>query len=130
MNFFKSLSQKISDPNTKSVVSNIVLSFGVKGLSIFVTLFTTPAYIRYFNNDEVLGVWFTVLSVLTWVLNCDFGVGHGLRNKLAELFTKNEEEKAKKYISSVYAFLAIVSAFVITIISIFSKFIVDMTESV
>lgn len=123
MNFFKSLSQKISDPNTKSVVSNIVLSFGVKGISIFVTLFTTPAYIRYFNNDEVLGVWFTVLSVLTWVLNCDFGVGHGLRNKLAELFTKNEEEKAKKYISSVYAFLAIVSAFVITIISIFSKFI-------
>lgn len=123
MDIIKSLSQKISDPNTKSVVSNIVLSFGVKGLSMFVTLFTTPAYIRYFNNDEVLGVWFTVLSVLSWILNCDFGVGHGLRNKLAKLFAQNETNEAKKYISSVYAFLAIISVFVITIISVFSKFI-------
>ena len=121
MNFIKSLSKKIGDPNTKSVVVNITLSFGVKGLSMFVALFTTPSYIRYFNNDEVLGVWFTILSILTWILSCDFGVGHGLRNKLAELFSKNDFKSAKSYISSVYAFLAIISFCFILVVSLFSK---------
>lgn len=27
-------------------------------------------------------MWFTILSVFAWILNCDLGIGHGVRNKL------------------------------------------------
>ncbi|WP_427797608.1 lipopolysaccharide biosynthesis protein [Acidaminococcus fermentans] len=77
----------------------------VKGGSLAVALFTTPAYMYYFNNAEVLGVWFTLLSVLAWILNCDMGIGNGLRNQLVYAINAKDWLKAKKYISSSYFFL-------------------------
>ena len=49
----------------KEILKNIKASFVVKGLSIILVLFTTPAYMRYFNNNVALGVWFTVVSIIT-----------------------------------------------------------------
>ncbi len=37
--------KRSSDKNPKSIVMNIICSFDVKGLSMFVGLFTMPAYI-------------------------------------------------------------------------------------
>ena len=69
-------------------------------------LFTTPAYIKYFNNNEILGVWFTILSVLAWILNCDMGIGNGLRNHLVYSINERDWDKSQKYISSSYYFLS------------------------
>ena len=88
---------RISDKNTKSVVMNIVYSFGIKGLSMFIGLFTTPAYIRYFHNNEIMGVWFTILSVLAWILNCDMGIGNGSVSYTHLDVYKRQEESNRMY---------------------------------
>ena len=47
--------------NDKIIYKNIIGAFLVKGGALFVSLFTLPAYIKFFNNDEVLGLWYTIL---------------------------------------------------------------------
>lgn len=86
----------------KNVILNMAGAFGVRGLGLVLSLFTLPAHINFFNNDVVLGVWFTLLSVLNWILNFDLGVGNGLRNHLTEAITCDKKDEAKKYISSAY----------------------------
>ena len=66
------------------------------------SLFMLPAYIRYFQNQEVLGLWFTALSVLSWLITFDLGIGNGLRNYLVNAFVKNDTHNARVYISSAY----------------------------
>lgn len=88
--------------NNKIVISNVAGAFVVKGFALFVTLYTLPAYISFFNNSEVLGLWFTILSLLNWILNFDLGIGNGLRNKLATALTINDKTLTKHYISSAY----------------------------
>lgn len=113
----------IKNKDTKTLFANIIGSFGVKGLSLFIGLFTTPTYIRYFNNNEILGVWFTILSVLAWILNCDMGIGNGLRNKLVGALQSKNEGEGRKYVSSAYMFLFSVSLVIIAVIVLISQFV-------
>jgi len=89
-----------------NVLANVVLSFVIKGAALVVSLFTLPAYLRYFGNQQVLGLWFTLLSVLSWVLNFDLGLGNGLRNRLVGSLSAGEAVKTRKYISSSYGVFA------------------------
>lgn len=86
--------------NSKIVIKNVFESFVVKGLSLIVSFATTPLFIKYFNDNMVLGVWYTLLSVLIWFLNFDLGLGNGIRNNLVKAFTANDTDKAKRVISS------------------------------
>lgn len=101
MSFFRKSFHQLND-NNKIVVTNVLGAFLVKGLALFVTFYTLPAYIRFFNSNEVLGLWFTILSLLNWILNFDLGIGNGLRNKLASSLTSHNTELTKYYISSAY----------------------------
>lgn len=116
------LQNKLKDQNTRLVVMNVIGSFGIKGLSMIIGLFTTPMYIRYFNNNEILGIWFTILSVLAWILNCDMGIGNGLRNKLVGAIRSQDKFEGRKYVSSAYMFLCGVSVVVIVIVVFISQF--------
>ena len=71
----------ISEKNT-IIYKNVIGAFAVKGASLILSLFTMPAYMRFFEDEQILGVWFTLLSVLSWILNFDLGIGNGLRNNL------------------------------------------------
>ncbi|RHT00722.1 hypothetical protein DW895_01720 [Firmicutes bacterium AM41-11] len=113
MNFIEKLKMK---DNTGIIYRNTVYAGLVKFFSLFIALFTTPAYMHYFNNDEILGVWFTILSVLAWILNCDMGIGNGLRNNLVYAINEKNWDKAKKYISSAYYFLSVLGIVILLII--------------
>jgi O-antigen/teichoic acid export membrane protein len=91
-----------SDEKDKVVIKNIIAAFVIKGGALLISFFSLPAFIRFFNNQEVLGVWFTILSVLTWILSFDFGIGNGLRNKLVGALVRNDKNEVKQYISSAY----------------------------
>lgn len=88
--------------NNKNIILNILGAFIIKGGSMLLTLFLLPAYMRFFGNQNVLGIWYTMLSVLHWVLMFDLGVGNGLRNKLPAALASNDYKSAKKYIASTY----------------------------
>lgn len=104
-----------------SVLLNVICSGGIKFLALLVSLMTTTAYMKYFNNDNVLGVWFTILSIITWILTFDLGIGNGLRNNLVSEIELGNKEKIKKYICTSYYYVAKIAvfAFLIGIIIIF-----------
>lgn len=115
---FKNLSEK-----NKIILKNTVGAFVIKGASLFISLFTMPAYIRFFNDEISLGVWFTILSLLTWILNFDLGIGNGLRNHLSKSIAKNDDEESKKLISSAYASVGLLSVFISVIFFALAGFI-------
>ncbi|MEG2457209.1 MAG: hypothetical protein RSB08_05265, partial [Clostridia bacterium] len=101
INQLKKKYHNLSD-NSKNVFLNVLGAFSIKGVALLLSLFTMPAYLRYFDEQAVLGIWFTILSVLSWILNFDLGIGNGLRNQLARTITTGEESETRKYISAAY----------------------------
>lgn len=96
------------DSNTANIVINVFATFIIKGGSLIITFLTTPSYINYFDNSIVLGVWFTLLSVLSWILNFDLGIGNGLRNQIIKPLVEKNYVKVKKYISSAYVSIGLI----------------------
>lgn len=107
MNLFDKY-RKLS-PNSKIVINNTLGAFAVKGLALIVSLLTMPAFIHYFNNNVVLGVWFTMLSILIWFLNFDLGIGNGIRNQLVRDFASKDYNSARCTLSSGFIAIAIVT---------------------
>ncbi|WP_416327621.1 lipopolysaccharide biosynthesis protein [[Eubacterium] hominis] len=100
---------------------NIFGSFTVKGLSIILNFLTMPAYLSYFEDKSILGLWLAIIGVLTWIVNFDLGIGNGLRNKLVKYLDENNMKKAKEYISSAYMMLSFISL----IIAFFGYFLIQ-----
>lgn len=96
------------------ILLNVIASFAVKGGSLVVTMLTTPAYIRYFDDNLTLGVWYTMLSVLHAILTLDIGIGNGLRNKLTVALVNKEKKEASRLISSAYAIITAAALVLIT----------------
>lgn len=88
--------------DNRTLLTNLVGTYLVKGLAIAISVFMTPAYIRYFEDNAVLGAWFSIVSILNWIITFDFGIGNGLRNKLISAIHDKDEESQKGYISSAY----------------------------
>ena len=105
VNFIK---DKLSNEDDKNLTINVIGAFVVKGLSLFVSLFSMPMYIKYFDNNVVLGIWYTILSLLSWISICDLGLGNGLRNKFTMAYTKGEYDIARRYTSSTYSALIVI----------------------
>ena len=93
--------------NKRNVVllTNSVQAFLIKGASLVVSMLTLPAYMRYFDQQQVLGLWFTALSVLSWILTFDLGIGNGLRNHLVGPIVNGDRLEARRFISSAYVII-------------------------
>ncbi len=98
----------LQDKDEKNLVINIFGAFAIKGVSLFLSVFATPMYIKYFNDDVVLGIWYTVLSILSWISICDLGLSSGLRNRLTESLTLGNDTLSKQYVSSTYVMLSLI----------------------
>lgn len=92
---------------SRTAKKNIIISFLLKGISIFISLIYVPLLINYLGVEEY-GVWLTISSIIGWFSFFDIGLGNGLRNKLTEAFAKNNNILAKEYISTTYAIVSIV----------------------
>lgn len=101
--------QNFSTENDRIVIKHTIAAFLIKGGALLISFVSMPAYIKYFNNQQVLGLWFTVLSVLSWVLTFDFGIGNGLRNRLVEALVKNDKKEIRESISSAYIIIGVLT---------------------
>ncbi len=97
-------------------------SFIFKVLAILASFLVIPVMIQYLGHEKY-GVWSTLLSILSWIVMFDIGIGNGLRNKLSESIAKNEYIKAREYISTTYAAIACVAILVGFIFAIISEWI-------
>lgn len=98
----------LSDKDERNLAFNILMAFIVKGMSLIISLFSIPLYIKYFSDNAVLGVWYTILSLLTWISICDLGLGNGLRNYFTVAYANDDINVGKKYIASTYGMLIII----------------------
>ena len=93
----------------RRMISNILSAFVIKGGSMLVGIFTIPAYMRFFASESILGVWYTLLSLLTWVLNFDLGIGNGMRNMLVRAMVTDDKKRMREIISSAYIGIGLLS---------------------
>ena len=101
--------------NSRALLKSIAGTIGVKGLSLLISLFTTAAYMHYFSEQEILGVWLALVSMLNWIMSFDLGIGNGLRNKLVEALSAGNKKLIKQSISSAYVLLGVVSLAILII---------------
>jgi O-antigen/teichoic acid export membrane protein len=121
---FKKTNKLINaNENNRAIFLNTLGAFIVKGGALIVSLFTMPAYMRYFGEQQILGLWFTIVSVLSWILTFDLGIGNGLRNHLVPALVDDDKVKAKKYISSAYIITTIIAVVSIIVSLTFFKYI-------
>lgn len=90
----------------RAVRLNTIGAYAVKGLSMLVGLAAVPAYMRYFESGAVLGVWYTIQTLLQWVLMFDLGVGNGLRNRLVGALVSRNAHEVSAYVASSYRLMA------------------------
>ena len=75
------LTRYLGDKDNRRLLFNVAGNYLVKGAAMLVSLLVMPAYMRYFESQAVLGMWFTLIQLLNWIMLLDFGIGGGLRNK-------------------------------------------------
>ena len=85
---------------------------------MLVSLLMLPAYMHYFQSNTVLGMWFTVVQLLNWIMLLDFGVGGGLRNKIIEPLKHANKNRVISLISAAY-----ISVFAIVLMLIIFQYV-------
>lgn len=122
MHSIKNRLRDIKDPRSKKAVKNVVVSFGLKGLSMFFSFILVPLTLSYLTQYEY-GVWLTLSSILVWLDFFDIGLGNGLRNKLTECIAQGEWDKGRSYVSTTFFILCIIGVIVVFLFYIFSYYV-------
>ena len=104
-----------NDSEYRLVAINICLSILFKGGSLILSLFNTRLYILYFGNDTILGGWYAILSILNWILYFDLGIGNGIRNKIVVPLERKDYSVVKKYVSTGYVVIGVISGAIIVV---------------
>lgn len=107
---------KMINERDLNIVKNVAYSFIIKGGALIISVLTMPAYINFFNDSIILGLWFTILSVLNWFLTFDLGIGNGLRNSLVETINKKDKNKIRVLISSSYILISFATIIIFMIL--------------
>lgn len=85
-----------------------VSGLGARGISIATGLISIPFVERYLG-DERFGLYLTLLSLTTFLSFANFGVGNGLKSRIAEAIGCDEAYKTKALVSNAFLFLALVA---------------------
>lgn len=101
---------------------NIILLFIINTFNLAAIMALVPVSIEYLGRTEY-GIWLTLHSILMWLVNLDFGLGNGLRNKLAEAFAHSNINLARTYVSTAYAIFSVILLGAIVIYLIIHPFI-------
>jgi O-antigen/teichoic acid export membrane protein len=87
-----------------------ITSLIVKGISTIISFISIPLTAKYLGAER-FGLWLMLSTFLSWVYMADFGLGNSLKNVLAATDVKEEQEKAKVAVSSVFWLTASISLF-------------------
>jgi O-antigen/teichoic acid export membrane protein len=112
----------ISQERTRNYIFQIKGAILYKAIAMLASFLTIPMMISYLGQEQ-FGVWSTLLTIMSWIIFFDLGIGNGLRNKVAECFAKNERLEAGSYISSGYTMIGLISLVVWTLVTAGAYFV-------
>jgi O-antigen/teichoic acid export membrane protein len=118
------LKQTVVGDNERSVraFKNILYSFFIKGYSILIQFALVPLTLNYLDAFYY-GIWLTLASMVEWFNFFDIGIGHGLRNKLAEALAKGDFDLSKTYVSTAYALVTTIFTSFILLFTVVNPFL-------
>jgi len=67
-----------------------------------------PITLNYLSTQKY-GIWLTLTSIVAWFNLFDVGLGHGLRNRLAEALARDDRDLARTYVATAYAALSAIA---------------------
>jgi O-antigen/teichoic acid export membrane protein len=113
--------------NKRSVKAykNIAGLFTLKGINIAIGFVMVPLTLSYLDPTRY-GIWITLSAIFNWFSLFDVGLGHGMRNRLAEAIAKNDITRARIYISTTYAVLVIIFT-IVFLLFLITNFFLDWT---
>lgn len=100
----------------KNSIGNLL----VKGTSMVIGFVSVRLYLNYLGTEHY-GVWLTISSFYAWFTFFEFGLGNGLRNKLAQALAKNDTGLAKIYISTTYFLMSLIVILLILVFLLINK---------
>ncbi len=116
------MTDNISQQRSKNYTAQIKGSFVFKILAMGASFLIIPIMLKYLGVERY-GIWSTLLSIVSWIVMFDLGIGNGLRNKISEALAKENKIEAQKYISTAYILIFIITAFLMIIYLFSSTFI-------
>lgn len=92
---------------TQKLKRNTVWIFIIRYSSYLIELVKVPILLSYLDNERY-GVWLTIVSIVMWTHQFDFGLGTGLRYKFTESLTLGTKERGKALISTAYVSMTVI----------------------
>lgn len=89
------------DDRTLNIRNNIILSFILKALAMASGFLVIPLALNKLGASYY-GIFLTIISVVSWLVTFDIGIGNGLRNKLSESLSEGNLTKSRSLISTAY----------------------------
>ena len=106
------ISELNANLRSKNINKQIIISLVLKVLGMALGFLVIPKTLSILGKDQY-GIWLTILSVVTWLVTFDVGIGNGLRNKLSEALAIGDHQDSQKLISTAYISLACIGVFII-----------------
>ena len=102
------MSGDVSKERTRNYLHQIKGAVVYKAVAMLASFIAIPLMIRYLGQEQ-FGVWSTLLTVMSWIVFFDLGVGNGLRNKVAEALARNDKTEAAHFIASGYSLIGLIA---------------------
>jgi len=110
------------DERSARFKKNTVLLVFCQISNVAISFILVPLTLKYLGVSDY-GVWITLVGLIEWFNFFDIGLGHGLRNKYAESKARNDISEIKKYVSTTFFMLILISLGIFLLFIIFSNFI-------
>lgn len=98
-----------SNERHRLIVLSSVTSVASKLVTAATTLISVPLAVHYLGTERY-GMWVTMSSFVTMLSFADLGIGNGLITAVASAYGRNDRQRIRHYISSVFFALAVVAA--------------------
>ena len=102
------MSADSSKERTRNYLHQIKGAVVYKAMAMLASFLAIPIMIRHLGQEQ-FGVWSSFLTVMSWIIFFDLGVGNGLRNKVAEALARNDKAEAAHYIASGYSLIGLIA---------------------
>lgn len=116
------MSEDPSTARTRNYVHQIKGAVVYKAMALLVSFMYVPLMIHYLGQEQ-FGVWATLLTVMSWLVFFDLGVGNGLRNKVAESLARNLKDEARLYVASGYTLVGMMAVALYVTVSLLAYFV-------
>lgn len=101
----------------KNLNKNAILSGMYRIISMILSFIISPLLLHCLGVEKY-GIWVSILSLISWIYYLDFGIGGGLRNRLAESLASYDLKAARGYLATAYFLLSCICAGFLLLITI------------